>query len=98
LAIIMVFGLLPACGTPEATPTGTGGPTPTAAGEVFNWRYQTTALAGTPTYWTSEEFASTIKTASAGRLNLDVQPQGAIVGSMEIFDAVATGAIETGGS
>jgi len=93
---MMVLGLLPACSgdTPQAT--GTGTVAPTAAGQVFNWRWQSTALAGTPTYWVSQEFADNVKAASGGRLNLDLQPQGAIVGMMEIFDAVATGAIETG--
>jgi hypothetical protein len=98
LVIIMVLSLLPSCGTPE-TP-GPGGTTaaPTAAGEVFNWRYQSNGLAGTPTYWVGEEYVAIMKKASAGRLVFDYQPQGAIVGSMEIFDAVATGAIEAGGS
>jgi TRAP-type mannitol/chloroaromatic compound transport system substrate-binding protein len=100
LAIIMVFGLLPACGGGGVQPTSTGGGTvaPTAAGEVFNWRYQSNALAGTPTYWIEEEYCANLSKATGGRLNLDLQPQGAIVGSMEIFDAVATGAIECGGS
>jgi TRAP-type mannitol/chloroaromatic compound transport system substrate-binding protein len=98
IVIIMVLGLLPSC-TPAETP-GPGGTTvaPTAAGEVFNWRYQSTALAGTPTYWVGEEYMAILKKASSGRLNMDYQPQGAIVGSMEIFDAVATGAIEAGSS
>jgi TRAP-type mannitol/chloroaromatic compound transport system substrate-binding protein len=100
LVIIMVFGLLPSCGggtTPQ--PTGTGGATnvqPTATGQVFNWRWQSTALAGTPTYWLSQEYADEVKLCSGGRLNLDLQPQGAIVGMMEIFDAAATGSIEVG--
>ena len=99
LAIIMVFGLLPACGPGETQPTATGGAgAPPATGEVFNWRYQSNANAGTATYWSEEEFASIMSKASGGRFNIDLQPQGAIVGSMEIFDAVATGAIETGGS
>lgn len=99
LAIIMVFGLLPACGGGEPQPTSTTGvPQTTAAGEVFNWRYQGNALAGTPTYWVGEEYMAIMKKASSGRLNFDYQPQGAIVGSMEIFDAVATGAIEAGSS
>jgi len=96
----MVFGLLPACGggPDQISPTGTGGPATTAAGEVFNWRWQSTSLAGTPTYWLSEEYVTLIRASTGGRLNLDLQPQGAIVGTMEIFDAVATGAIETGSS
>ena len=97
LVLTMVFGLLPACGngetTPGVSPTGT-----VAQGEVFQWRWQSNANAGTQTYWLSEEFASVVKEASAGRIILDLQPQGAIVGTLEIFDAVATGAIEAGSS
>lgn len=96
LVIMMVFGLLPSCSSEQ--PPSTGGPQTTAAGEVFNWRYQANALAGTPTYWTEEELVAVIKKSTGGRMNMDLQPQGAIVGSMEIFDAVATGAIESGNS
>jgi len=93
----MIFGLLPACGGGETQPTGTG-ENPPAVGEVLHWRYQSTQNAGTATYWQQTEFADRIKTSSGGRLNLEVQPQGAIVGTMEILDAVATGAIECGAS
>ena len=95
---MMVFGLLPSCGGGETQPTGTGGVQPPAAGEVYNWRYQSTALAGTPTYWVEEEYVDVLSKATGGRMNLELQPQGAIVGSMEIFDAVSTGAIEVGNS
>jgi len=101
LAIIMVFGLLPACGETANQISSTNpadNVAPVAAGEVFNWRYQSNALAGTPTYWVEEEYCAMLNKASGGRLNLNLQPQGAIVGSMEIFDAVATSAIEVGGS
>jgi len=104
LVLTMLFGLLPACGggEPAATVPGGGGggvtAAPPAAGEVFKWRWQTTGNAGTATYWTFEEMAANVKDATAGRLILDAQPQGAIVGVMEIFDAVSTGAIEVGSS
>jgi TRAP-type mannitol/chloroaromatic compound transport system substrate-binding protein len=96
----MVFGLLPSCGGGEAQPTATngGGPGPVTQGEVYNWRYQSNTLAGAPTWWIEEEYVANLATATGGRLNLELQPQGAIVGSMEIFDAVATGAIEVGAS
>ncbi len=94
LALTMVFGLLPACQNGETTPNVSG--TPTAVGEVYKWRYQSTANAGTATYWTEEEFVDVMAKASGGRIILDLQPQGAIVGTNEIFDAVATGAIEVG--
>jgi len=105
LVLTMLFGFLPACGggggagggaTTGAAGGGAATGAPVAAGEVYNWRFQANALAGTPTYWTEQEYCVVLKAASAGRLNLDIQPQGAIVGSLEIFDAVATGAIESG--
>ena len=104
LTIIMLFGLLPACGGgttgPAPTATVIGGQTvaPPAQGQVFQWRYQSNANAGTATYWISEELVANIKRATGGRLIMELAPQGAIVGTMEIFDAVASGAIETGAS
>jgi len=100
LALTLIFGLLPACGggggTTAPTSGGGGGAAPVAQGQVYNWRYQNTGNAGTSTYWTFQELVATIKQASGGRLVIQDQPQGAIVGVMEIFDAVATGAIECG--
>jgi TRAP-type mannitol/chloroaromatic compound transport system substrate-binding protein len=92
----MIFGLLPACGGGETTPTGTGGPV--AQGVQYRWRYQSNALAGTATYWTEEEYVSIINKATGGRMTWELAPQGAIVGTNEIFDAVASGAIEVGNS
>ena len=100
LSIIMLFGLLPACGggTTGPAPTGTGGGVaPIAEGQKWRWRYQSNANAGTATYWLSEEYVENIKVATGGRLIMELSPQGAIVGSMEIFDAVASAAVEVGG-
>jgi TRAP-type mannitol/chloroaromatic compound transport system substrate-binding protein len=95
----MIFGLLPACGGGGGgTETPGGGVGPIAQGDKITWRYQSNALAGTSTYWTEEEFVKNITDATGGRLVAELAPQGAIVGSMEIFDAVATGAIEAGNS
>ena len=99
LTLTMLFGLLPACGGGGPTgqqPAASGAPV--AQGEVIHWRDQTNTNAGTATYWTEQELSKTIETASSGRMILDVQPQGAIVGVMEMFDAVATGAIEMASS
>ena len=95
----MLFGLLPACGGGGApagggTPAGGGAVAPPAAGEVFKWRNQTNTNAGTALWWSETELTDLIRKASGGRLDIDTQPMGAIVGSMEMFDAVSTGAIE----
>lgn len=106
LVLTMLFGLLPACGggapAPGApvepgkpAPVEPGKPAPTAAGEEHRWRYQTNAVSGTATYWLMQELCANIKKASGGRMVWDDFPQGAIVGTMEVFDAVASGAIET---
>jgi TRAP-type mannitol/chloroaromatic compound transport system substrate-binding protein len=94
----MLFGLLPACGggTTGPAPTGTGGVTPIAQGKTWRWRYQSNANAGTATYWISEENVANLAKASGNRMIWELAPQGAIVGTMEIFDAVATKAIEVG--
>ncbi len=95
LVLTMIFGLLPACGGGTETPQPGG---TVAQIDKIKWRYQSNALAGTSTYWTEEEFVKNIEDATGGRLTAELAPQGAIVGSMEIFDAVATGAIEAGNS
>jgi hypothetical protein len=103
LSIIMLFGLLPACGggTTGPAPTGTTGGgggqvQPPAEGQKWTWRYQSNANAGTATYWISEENVANLERATGGRMIWELAPQGAIVGTMEIFDAVATKAIEVG--
>jgi TRAP-type mannitol/chloroaromatic compound transport system substrate-binding protein len=98
LAVTMVVGFLPACGGGTTQPTSTGGGTvaPPAQGQTFRWRYQSNANAGTATYWISEENVANLAKASGGRMIWELAPQGAIVGTMEIFDAVATRAIEVG--
>jgi TRAP-type mannitol/chloroaromatic compound transport system substrate-binding protein len=100
LSLTLIFGLLPACGGGGASPgaTGTGGVAPIAQGKTVRWRYQSNANAGTQTYWLEEEFVQNLIDATGGRLEIELSPQGAIVGSMEIFDAVASGAIESGNS
>jgi TRAP-type mannitol/chloroaromatic compound transport system substrate-binding protein len=109
LVLTMLFGLLPACGggavttggvTPGAggaTP-GAGGVAPVAEGQKFHWRYQTNTVSGTSTYWLMQEVVANIAIASGGRMVWDDFPQGAIVGMMEAFDAVSTGAIEVANS
>jgi len=95
--MILIFGLLPACGGGTGpAPTGTGAPATTAQGQTWRWRYQSNANAGTATYWISEENVALLEKASGGRMVWELAPQGAIVGTMEIFDAVATKAIEVG--
>jgi TRAP-type mannitol/chloroaromatic compound transport system substrate-binding protein len=56
---------------------------------------------GTPgmkQYWVYEDLVARIKEASGGRLVFQLLPVGAVVGTMESFDAVAKGVVEVGSS
>jgi TRAP-type mannitol/chloroaromatic compound transport system substrate-binding protein len=114
LTLSMVFGILIGCGggaTPTATTTGpttpgatvkpgqtTVAPPPTKAGEVFNWRYQSLATAGSPNWWLQKDWCEWIKIASGGRLVLEPLVVGSVLNTQEVFDGVSSGAIEVGGS
>lgn len=119
VALILVLGLLAACGggvqptapttaapttaapttaaATTAAPT-TAAPAPIAAGEVITWRFQSMGVPGMKSYWTYEELVARIKQASGGRLVFQLLPVGAVVGTMESFDAVAKGVVEVGSS
>ncbi len=80
--------------TATVKPTTTASPKPTAAGEVFNWRCQSSSSAGDALWWAQKAWTNDIRTMSGGRLDLELFPNGAIVSRNEAFDAVSTGAIE----
>ena len=111
VVLVLVLGLLAACGggaQPTATTAGpttaaptTAAPTtaaPIAAGEVIKWRFQSMGVPGMKSYWTYEELVARIKQASGGRLEIQLLPVGAVVGTLESFDAVAKGVVEVGSS
>jgi hypothetical protein len=111
IILTLVFGLLPSCKaeepeapTPGVTPTVKPGetpkftPSPVGEGEVFKWRFQSTSTAGASSAWCDVQVAENILIASNGRLELEHMYVGSIVGLMEMFEAVSTGAFEVGGS
>lgn len=96
--VVMLLGLLFGCAPAAVAPTAPAGsaaaPAPTKAGEVFEWRCQSSASAGDALYWAQQQMCDDMKVASGGRLVWKLFPAGAIVARLEIFDAVALGAIE----
>ena len=107
IVLTMVFVLLPGCtpSTPTTTPpTGTtpGGTTtppptsPPSQGEIKEWRCQTSFTTGSAGWWLYQEVADRITEGTGGTLQVEMLPAGAIVGAMEVCDAVSTGAIEMG--
>ena len=106
MVLAMVFVLLPGCTPSETTPTSTattpGGTTtapptsPPAQGEVKQWRCQTSFTTGSSGWWLYLEVAERIKKTTGGTLDIEMLPAGAIVGALEVCDAVSTGAIEMG--
>jgi TRAP-type mannitol/chloroaromatic compound transport system substrate-binding protein len=53
---------------------------------------------GMKQYWVYEELVKRVTAASGGRLELQLLPVGAVVGTMESFDAVAKGVVEVASS
>lgn len=104
IVLTMVFVLLPGCSSDNpTTPSGTTEPgdtptstSPTSAGETYEWRCQHMSTAGSSNWWLYEEVLENIRIATGGRVNIELLPAGAIVGALEIMDAVSSGAIETG--
>jgi len=69
--------------------------TASEATEVFKWNLQTLLPAGLPM---QKEiflsFASNLRAATGGRLDITVHPAGSLVGTFEMFDAVSKGVFE----
>ena len=54
----------------------------------------TTWPKGTILQWSSDFFAKTVNEMSGGRLQITSYPGGALMGALEVFDAVAAGTVE----
>lgn len=114
IALVILLGLLAGCGgeaTPTTTKPTTGAPVtgapttaapttaaPTAAGEVFKWRWQSMGVPGMKSYWLYEDFKNRVEAATGGRILIDLLPVGAVMGTMETFDAVSKGVVEAASS
>ena len=65
--------------------------------QTFTWKMVTTWPKNLPALGTApEKFAELVDTMSAGRLNIKVYGAGELVGAMEVFDSVSSGAAEMG--
>jgi TRAP-type mannitol/chloroaromatic compound transport system substrate-binding protein len=69
-----------------------------AAQERFHWTMATSWPSGLPPQLMAEMFAEKVADMSGGRLTIDVQPGGAVVGAFDVLDAVSTGTVEMGHS
>jgi len=65
---------------------------------VYNWTLQTSMPAGVVIHEMFEKFAEEVKVASGGRLIIEVEPGGSIVGALEVVDAVDSGILDAHGS
>lgn len=65
-----------------------------AFAKTIRWRMPTTWPKGTILQWSAEFFAKTVNEMSGGRLKITAYPGGAIMGPLEIFDAVTAGTVE----
>lgn len=68
-----------------------------SAAKQFNWKMITTWPPNLPALGTApKKFAEMVNTMSNGRLQITVYGAGELVGAMEVFDSVSSGAAEMG--
>jgi len=62
--------------------------------KTITWRMPTSWPKGTILQWAPDFFAGIVNEMSGGRLQIKSYPAGALMGALEVFDAVNSGAIE----
>lgn len=65
-----------------------------ASAETITWRMPTSWPKGTVLQWAADFFAKTVTEMSGGRLVVKSFPAGAIMGALEVFDGVDSGAVQ----
>jgi TRAP-type mannitol/chloroaromatic compound transport system substrate-binding protein len=65
-----------------------------AAEKPIKWRFQSIHGSGQDSYKLCQDFVNNVKTATNGRLVIDMYPNGGIVSSMEGFQACSKGVFE----
>ena len=65
-----------------------------SAQEKFHWRLQSSWATGLEIQRQVERFAELVTKMSGGRLTITALPAGAVVGGLEVFDAVSQGVID----
>jgi TRAP-type mannitol/chloroaromatic compound transport system substrate-binding protein len=80
------------CSTRSAAPSSSD--TPASAGATTRWRVQSVWDAGTDGYTAFQKFCANVKELSEGKLELEPNAAGKLVGSFEMFDAVKSGAVD----
>ncbi len=63
-------------------------------GETWDWTLQSYSIAGTEAHDYVEDWADRVNRLSEGRINIDVQPGGAIVGYPEMREALTDGVLD----
>lgn len=86
--------MLSGCATPEKPSGGSDKEEALTNQKVIKWTLATSWPSGLLLQKIPEQFAEEVKIASGGRLIIDVQPGGAIVGPLEVLDATNTRTID----
>lgn len=71
--------------------------TPAPATKVIKWRMQSFLVPTSGSGWdVTVRFTQKVKEMSGGRLEIEVYPSGALVGTMQMLEAVGKGMVEAG--
>lgn len=96
VAVISICIIFAGCAAPAKTGDAGSDKSQASANnqEVIKWTLATSWPSGLLLQEMPQKFADEVKLASGGRLEIDVQPGGAIVGPLEVLDAANTGTID----
>lgn len=104
MTLVVIVGLLAACGSPAATPTATSTSgavtTPTVkpvadTGKVYNWRLQCIYPPTQLTFKINEQYLiPMIEKVTGGRIKITQYPPGSLAPSSELIAAVGAGQFE----
>jgi len=90
--LIALTAILVSCAKPAPAPAPT--PAPAPAPKTYKWRY---AASLSPEHYTvvgAKQFVDKVKSASGGRITIDVFPAGALGDWLPVFEEVMKGTIE----
>ncbi len=100
VALVVVMGLVAtACTSSTPAPPAGATPKPTVAPATYKWRIQTMWPGPAYHQWPSiVAFTDYVKRASNGRMEIQIFPDGQVVPTLELFEAVGKGVLEMGHS
>ena len=96
LLLVMLIGMLAACGGTKTTESGSSGEKPDSGGEkkVYELSLSTADPAEDEKTYALDAFAEAVRVATDGQVQITVFPGGTLAGARDALDAVKQGSVD----